>query len=165
MINIKINSKYINEYKNIIQTTNIQLGYKELTNSIKHVKTCLEKEMVSFDFSKNIIESNIEFTYFHFSNDILKSKGLKLVLVFLHKEFKYEICLSGINRKKQMEFYNSIKDNTVKYTLSNDPSKTYYVLKHKINKDFDYENIDILSKELCDIIQEFTRYVLYELIK
>ena len=160
MINIKANSKYINEYKKIIQTTDIQLGYKELINSIKHLKSYLQKEMKNFIFSKNIVENNLEYTYFHFTNKELKSHGLKLVLVFTHKEFKFEIFLSGVNRQKQINFFNDIKDKKIKYILSNNPSKTDYVLKYEINNNFNYETIEEISIDIYSDIQEFTKYIL-----
>lgn len=160
MINIKANSKYINEYKKIVQTTDIQLGYKELINSIKHLKSYLQKEMKNFIFSKNIVENNLEYTYFHFTNKELKSHGLKLVLVFTHKEFKFEIFLSGVNRQKQINFFNDIKDKKIKYILSNNPSKTDYVLKYEINNNFNYETIEEISIDIYSDIQEFTKYIL-----
>ena len=160
MINIKANSKYINEYKKIIQTTDIQLGYKELINSIKHLKSYLQKEMKNFIFSKNIVENNLEYTYFHFTNKELKSHGLKLVLVFTHKEFKFEIFLSGVNRQKQINFFNDIKDKKIKYILSNNPSKTDYVLKYEINDNFNYETLEEISIDIYSDIQEFTKYIL-----
>ena len=160
MINIKANSKYINEYKKIIQTTDIQLGYKELINSIKHLKSYLQKEMKNFIFSKNIVENNLEYTYFHFTNKELKSHGLKLVLVFTHKEFKFEIFLSGVNRQKQINFFNDIKDKKIKYILSNNPSKTDYVLKYEINDNFNYETLEEISIDIYSDIKEFTKYIL-----
>ena len=160
MINIKANSKYINEYKKIIQTTDIQLGYKELINSIKHLKSYLQKEMKNFNFSKNIVENNLEYTYFHFTNKELKSHGLKLVLVFTHKEFKFEIFLSGVNRQKQINFFNDIKDKKIKYILSNNPSKTDYVLKYEINDNFNYETLEEISIDIYSDIKEFTKYIL-----
>ena len=160
MINIKANSKYINEYKKIVQTTDIQLGYKELINSIKHLKSYLQKEMKNFIFSKNIVENNLEYTYFHFTNKELKSHGLKLVLVFTHKEFKFEIFLSGVNRQKQINFFNDIKDKKIKYILSNNPSKTDYVLKYEINDNFNYETLEEISIDIYSDIKEFTKYIL-----
>ena len=87
MKNITINTNYIEEYKKIIQTTNLQKGYQEIIKFFRYLRNYLQKEMNDFYFTGNIVENNMDYSYFQFTNENLKKKGLKIVFVFLHKEF------------------------------------------------------------------------------
>lgn len=146
---MKINSNYINDYKNIIQTTNLQKGYQEFVKFFRYLRTYLEKQMPGYIFTRNIVENNMDYSYFQFTNQSLKAKGLKIVIAFIHQSFTYEVWLSGVNRKVQNEYYNILRNrNVIKYTLTNNPNKTDYILKNQIIKSCNYDNIDLLLKEM-----------------
>lgn len=86
-----INIEYISEYKEIIKNTNLQKGYQEFIKVFKYLRVNLEKEMPDFKFTGNIVENNMDYSYFQFTNNQLKEKGLKIVFTFVHKTFTYEI--------------------------------------------------------------------------
>ena len=46
--NITINKNYIEEYKKIIQTTNLQKGYQEIIKFFRYLRNYLQKEMNDF---------------------------------------------------------------------------------------------------------------------
>ena len=62
--NISININYIEEYKNIIENTNLQKGYQEIIKLFKNLKIYFEKEMPKFKFTPNIVENNMDYSYF-----------------------------------------------------------------------------------------------------
>lgn len=138
-----INTNYIEEYKNIIQTTNLQRGYQELIKFFRYLRNYLQKEMTNFNFTANIVENNMDYSYFQFTNENLKKKGVKIVCVFLHKEFKYQVWLSGVNRQTQIKCFNMYEKNN-KYTMSPNPDKTDYILSKDINIELNYDNIENL---------------------
>ncbi|HPE14923.1 MAG TPA: hypothetical protein PLT65_03720 [Bacilli bacterium] len=155
MIIIKVNSNYINDYKNIIQTTNLQKGYQEFVRFFRYLRTYLEKEMPSYIFTSNIVENNMDYSYFQFTNQNLKSKNLKIVIAFIHQKFDYEIWLAGVNRKVQVYFYENLKNKLIKHTLTNNPNRTDYILKSKIIKNCDYDNIERMLIEIKLNIDDF----------
>lgn len=155
MIFIKINSNYINDYKNIIQTTNLQNGYQEFIKFFRYLRTYLEKEMPDYIFTSNIVENNMDYSYFQFTNQNLKSKNIKMAIAFVHKKIDFEIWLSGVNRKTQNYYYENIKDDLLKYTLTSNPNKTDYILKTKIINECNYDNIDQTLIEIKQNIDDF----------
>ena len=152
--NISININYIEEYKNIIENTNLQKGYQEIIKLFRYLKIYFEKEMPEFKFTSNIVENNMDYSYFQFTNDKLRENKLKIVFVFIHKDFKFQIWLSGINRNIQEKYFNIYKNT--KYNLSIDPNKTDYILYKDLN--FNYNNLEqsliCLKKEVYSFIND-----------
>lgn len=140
---ITINTNYIEEYKKIIQTTNLQKGYQESIKFFRYLKNYLQKEMNNFKFTANIVENNMDYSYFQFTNEKLKKKGLKIVFVFVHKEFKYQIWLSGVNRQTQVKYSDMYEKNN-KYTISPNPDKTDYIISRDIDIELNYDNLEDL---------------------
>lgn len=159
MFIIEINSKYINDYKNIVQTTNLQNGYQEFIKFFRYLRTYLEKEMNNYDFTNNIVENNMDYSYFQFTNQNLKSRNLKIVIAFIHKEFKYEIWLSGINRKVQLNYFEFLKEKSLLYILTNNPNKTDYILKSEISGIYNYDDLEQLLIRIKVSIEEFVRNI------
>lgn len=154
-----INTKHLLEYKKLIQTTNLQKGYQEQTKLFRLLRIYLEKELKGYTFSGNIVENNMDYAYFQFTNEDLKSKGLKIVLAFIYKDFEYEVWLSGYNRKVQNCYQKVFKEVECKYDLTNNPNRTDYILKNRITNDLDYNNIDKLQLEIKVGVEEFIESV------
>lgn len=144
---ITINTNYIEEYKNIIQTTNLQRDYQELIKFFKYLRNYLQKEMTDLNFTANIVENNMDYSYFQFTNENLKKKGLKIVFVFVHKEFKYQIWLSGVNRQEQVKYFNMYEKNT-RFKLTPNPIKTDYILSKDVETEFNYDDLEKLLNNL-----------------
>jgi hypothetical protein len=153
---MNINGNYINDYKNAIQNTNLQVGYQEFIKFFRYLRTYLEKEMKEYIFTSNIVENGMDYSYFQFTNAKMKSKGLKIVIVFVHKEFNYQVWLSGINRGIQIKYYEVLKKTKNQYTLTSNPDKTDYILKTNIINEFNYDQLELLLKK--------TKYDIFEFI-
>ncbi len=111
--------------------------------------------MPDYIFTSNIVENNMDYSYFQFTNQNLKSKNIKMVIAFVHKKIDFEIWLSGVNRKTQNYYYENIKDDLLKYTLTSNPNKTDYILKTKIINECNYDNIDQTLIEIKQNIDDF----------
>jgi hypothetical protein len=140
----QINGEYINEYQRLLQTTNLQKGYQEFIRFFRNLRTYLQKELPEYTFTGNIVENNMDYSYFQFANEDLKSKGLKIVIVFVHAEFSYQIWLSGLNREAQRKHYDYLKDKSHHYTLTANPNKTDFILKMPLVSECNYNNMEEL---------------------
>lgn len=152
---MKINKEYINEYRKIMQTTNLQRGYQEFIKLFRYLKIYFEKELKEYTFTSNIVENNMDYSYFQFTNKELKVKGLKIVISFVHKEFDYEVWLSGFNRDIQNKYFKILEEKNHKYTLTNDPNRTDYILKTNIISNYDYDNLEDMLKQMKNSVTEF----------
>jgi hypothetical protein len=150
-----INGDYIKEYESIMESTNLQRGYQELIKFFRYLKIYLEKEMTDYKFTGNIVENNMDYSYFQFYNEIFKNKGLKIVVVYVHKTCNYEVWLSGINRQTQVKYYEKIKGKKYKYELTSDPNRFDYILKEKIIEECNYKDLNNLLIKMSNKIQCF----------
>jgi len=121
-------------------STNLQIGYQAFVSFFRQLRTFLQKEMPQFAFTGNIVENNMDYTYFQFTNEALKSRGLKIVIAFVHGVFEYQIWLSGLNREIQRNQYELLKATNHPYTLTDNPNKTDYILRTELIGECNYTN-------------------------
>lgn len=110
-------------YKELLLTTKLQQGYQEFIKLFRYLRVELEKDLHEFSFSGSIVENRMDFAYFQLLSDELKEKGLKVQVVFAHKEFQFEVWVSGYNRKIQCDYYNYLKNTNIEYTINDNPNR------------------------------------------
>ena len=146
----------LNVYKELLSTTELQTSYQEFINLFRYLRIELEKELDDFSFSNNIVENRMDFAYFQLFSDELKAKGLKAQIIFVHKEFQFEVWISGYNRKIQRDYYNYFKNQNIKYIINGDPDRVDYIIKSPLPKDIDISNgellIDLLKSEVSEMV-------------
>lgn len=150
-----INTKYILEFKNIIQKTNLQKGYQEQMKLFRLLRLYLKKDLTNYVFSGNIVENNMDYAYFQFTDNIFKSKGLKIVIVFIYKDFEYEVWMSGYNRNIQNDYFRILKTIEHKYSITENPNKTDYILRYRITNNNNFSTFNQLLQEIKTGTQQF----------
>lgn len=131
-------------------------GYQEFIKFFRYLRIYLEQALPEYEFTSNITENNMDYSYFQFTNRELKAKGIKYVVAFVHLSFNYEVWLSGFNRKIQKELYSKIKNQKPNnYLLTDNPNSTDYVLKNLIVENCDYNELDQLLHEMKSGIVKF----------
>lgn len=142
-----------------MQTTDLQKGYQELIKFFRILRTSLSASMKKYKFSGNIVENNMDYSYFQFTDAELKDRGLKIVIAFVHKDFVYEIWLSGVNRDIQSKFHLLLKNKKCNYEFSRDPSKIDFIIKDRLVDDVDYEKSDKLIETIEVNSEKFIKNV------
>ena len=84
-------------------------------------------------FQANVTENGMDYSYFQFYDVCLKRLGLKMVVVFRHREFRLEIWLSGVNRKARCEWAEKLACQVLPFERSPDPKHTDYILRFPIS--------------------------------
>lgn len=134
---MKFNSAYLKDYERLMKNTNLQKGYQEFCKLFRYIKIKLEKAYPTFPFSKNIVENNMDYSYFQLTSAEMKAKGLKIVVTFVHHQFQLEVWLSGINRKFQIDYYQKIKNDQIPFELNHQPDRVDYIIKNIVNQPTD----------------------------
>lgn len=156
---MKFNRDLLNEYKTLLQTTDLIEAYQEFIKLFRFLRIELEKTMTEYRFQGNIAENGMDYSYFLFWNEELKSKGLKIAVVFVHRDFRFEVWVSGFNRKYQSKYYDILKDKEIPFELTSSPTKTDYILRVPAdisdisNGDYVVEKIKSISDELLIFIK------------
>lgn len=123
-------------YQNLLQTTQLQKAYQEWFRWFRFLRNELEKQMPDYKFQAAVAENGMEYAYFQFTSSLLKEKGLKIVVVFLHKSFSLEVWLSGINRKTQAIWGARLCSEGTSFSRTVDPMHTDYILRAPVSVDW-----------------------------
>lgn len=156
---MNFNIKYLETYRNLLATTELQLGYQEFIKLFRFLRIELEKELPDFSFSSNIVENNMDFAYFQLTDTDLREKGVKIQVVFVHKSFRFEVWASGYNRKTQCFYYNKLKNQPLKYYLNDNPERIDYIFKAEIEKDIELHSGDIVISKIKPVVLEMITFV------
>ena len=128
------NSALLNQYRTLLQTTDLQMAYQEFIRFFRYLRTELEKQMPDCKFQGGIVENAMEYAYFSLTNDCLRTEGLKIVVAFVHKTFQLEVWISGVNRKVQCSWKEKL-EISLPFELTPDPKSTDFIARIPVNTD------------------------------
>ena len=111
-------NKDIAEYTGQLSKGKIQRAYKGIMTFMAELKATLEQQYP--DYSAGALYFGyMDMTYFAFTPPELKNKKLKIAIVYLHEQGRFEVWLAGNNRQIQAQFIEKLsKINTGGYNLS-----------------------------------------------
>ena len=107
------------------------------------------------DFIKNlsdqysftgILHGYMDYTYFYYSNDFLKSKKLKLGLVLNHLEMRFEVWLLGNTIPNQKKYWEIFK--TTKWNKDKTEMPKYSILETTLIGNPDFNNLNALTEQI-----------------
>ena len=111
-------NNYVREYTTQLSKGQIQKAYKGIMLFMSGLSTYLAGRYP--DYSEgNLYFGYMDMTYFAFTPSVLKDKKLKIAIVYLHEQGRFEVWLGGSNRKVQSENIALLcRKNIGKYKLS-----------------------------------------------
>ncbi|NVM19792.1 MAG: hypothetical protein HWN80_18970 [Candidatus Lokiarchaeota archaeon] len=113
-----------------------------------------------FRVSSNIYSGYMDLTYFHFFPKSLKPRKLKIVILFIHETFRFEVWLAGNNKKVQLKYLNLFtKSNWNKYHLASMTKGVDSILDHILIDNPDFRELDMLTKQIEQGTLKFLRDV------
>lgn len=96
----------------------------------------------------NISFGYLDYTYFPFSNEYLRSQKLRFGIVLNHQKMQFELWLMGQNESLQKEYWNKLKDSEWNKGISERPQ--YSVLEVCLNDNIDFENKNAMTKHIFE---------------
>ena len=137
---------YVASYQSQLQKGDILIAYKELVSFVMKLRTDLKRDS-SFDYSVTaILHGYLDYTYFYFSNDFLKSKKLKFGLVLNHLEMRFELWLLGNTAEIQKKYWTFLKET--KWNKNRMEMPIYSVLEVVLIETPNFNNLLLLQKSL-----------------
>lgn len=111
-------NKYILEYTSQLRRGQIQKAYKGIMTIMTDLRTYLVSTNPEYATSA-LYFGYMDMTYFSFTPPDMKKKNLKIAVVYLHEESRFEVWLAGSNRKIQADYVARLsKKNIGRYSLS-----------------------------------------------
>ena len=139
----------MNEYKKQLKRGYIQDAYQGLMEFFRDLRSHFKNKYPDYSVSGSIYYGYMDMTYFSLFPESLKSRKLKIALVFIHDKFRFEVWLSGSNRNVQTEFWKLLKERDWnKYHLAANPRAVDYVIDHILINDPDFSDLDTLSRQI-----------------
>lgn len=103
----------------------------------------------------------MDMTYFAFTPVALKEKKLKIAIVFLHEDCKFELWLAGSNRKIQAEYIELLKLKDIgKYTLTQINPGVDSIIESIIVEQPNFNDIEQLKKQIETKTLEFVKDII-----
>lgn len=132
---------YAEIYKNQLQQGDIQIAYERLLKYMMALRTHLEKN-TEFQVG-NVSPGYLDFSYFPFFNEYLRTRKLRFGIVLNHKEMCFELWLMGQNANVQAKYWGALKDSKWNRHLTSMPR--YSVLETVLVAKPDFDDLDALA--------------------
>jgi len=151
----------IAEYTAQLQKGQIQIAYRGIMTFMSTLKSTLESNHPDYAAS-GLYFGYMDMTYFAFTPLELKRRNLKIAIVYLHLENRFELWLGGGNRKVQAEYIELLKGKDLgHYRLSQVSPGVDSIIECIVAEHPDFENVEELMKNLEDQTIEFAKKVNY----
>lgn len=139
-------NKYVSIYKEQLKKGDILLAYNELVKFVMKLRTGFINNFSGQYSFAGILHGYMDYTYFYYSNDFLKSKKLKLGLVLNHLEMRFEIWLLGNTISTQKKYWELLK--TTKWNKNKTEMPKYSILEATLVENPDFNHLNTLAEQI-----------------
>lgn len=152
---MEIRFDYLLEYETFLKTTSLQRDYQEFLKFFKYLRVYLEQNLPASLFMGGITENGMDYAYFQFTNEALRTQGLKIVIAYVHNTTSLEAWLSGVNRKTQAEVFARLQKTGTDYEQTPDPNRFDYILKTGILPAPGFSGGDAIYSDILENVARF----------
>lgn len=137
---------YVAIYKDQLNKGDILIAYNELVKFVMKLRVDFIKNLSEQYSFSGILHGYMDYTYFYYTNDFLKSKKLKLGLVLNHLEMRFEIWLLGNTIAVQKNYWDLLKKS--KWNKDKTEMPKYSILEAVIENEPDFDELPLLSQRI-----------------
>jgi hypothetical protein len=150
------------EYTDLLKKGRIQKAYKGIISFMSGLKAYLEKNYSDY-FISGVYQGYMDMTFITFTPNVLKNRNLKIAIVYLHEEARFELWLTGRNRQIQADYIELFSGKDIEsYTLSKAAPGVDAIISAIIEEDPDFDDeyllinkIEIAALEFIDDLIKF----------
>jgi hypothetical protein len=140
----------IQEYRLQLGKGHIQKAYKGIMAFMSSLKSDLERAYPDY-FTSALYFGYMDMTYFAFTPSQLKENKLKVAIVYLHEEGRFEAWLGGNNRKIQGETIARLEhQNLSKYYLSQVQPGVDSIIESILVEQPNFDQLEALKAQIED---------------
>lgn len=139
-------NKYVATYKEQLIKGDILIAYKELVKFVMRLRIAFMKSLADQYSFAGILHGYLDYTYFYFSNDILKSRKLKFALVLNHLDMRFEIWLLGNTLPIQEKYWELLK--ATKWNKDRTEMPKYSILECIVVEKPNFNNLELLANQI-----------------
>ncbi|MGE5627200.1 MAG: DUF7000 family protein [Solirubrobacterales bacterium] len=151
---------YINEYTKQLSKGQIQKAYKGIITFMSGLKNYMENKYPEYT-SSSLYFGYMDMTYFAFTPLKLKKKNLKIAVVYLHEQNRFDVWLAGGNKGIQAEYIEKMKYIDIgNYKLSRINPGVDSIIELQIIEHPNFDQVEDLMKKVEIKTIEFTKNIL-----
>jgi hypothetical protein len=148
--------EYFAEYKRQMAKGDIQKAYRGLMEFILSLRSYFANNYPAYDVSGSIYHGYMDMTYFSFIPPELKLRKLKVAIVFVHENCRFEAWLAGYNKHIQARYWKEFKDRGWdKYSLVPALQGRDAIIEHTLVGDPDFRDLAGLTQEIEHEVLKF----------
>jgi hypothetical protein len=140
--------KYLDQYRAQLQKGAVRAAYKGLMGYLQDLRLHLKTGHPDF-FVSGIQFGHMDFTYFYFFPKAIKRQNLKIVILFVHDTFRFEVWLAGYNKATQAKYWKLFMENGWnKAPLAPTTKGTDYIVQSVLVDNPDFSNLSALTNQI-----------------
>lgn len=101
---------YMNEYHRQMEKGEIQKAYKGLMEYLMALRAHFQNRYPQYAVPGGIYYGYMDMSYFSILPQSLKDRQLKIAVVFLHREFRFEVWLAAVNKGVQRRYWDLFQE-------------------------------------------------------
>lgn len=106
---MKTFSDCVQEYRKLVKQGDVVTAYRGLMEFMATLRTHFRNRHPEFSVSGNLYFGYMDMTYFPLVPEKLKVRGLKIAIVLIHEDIRFEAWLSGTNKAIQAEYWEMFR--------------------------------------------------------
>ena len=153
----------IEKYAAQLRKGQVQKAYKGIMTFMSGLKTYMENRYPEYSVNA-LYFGYMDMTYFAFTPPDLKNKQLKIAIVYIHEQSRFEIWLCGSNKKIQTEYINRMNQINIEgYQLSRAAPGVDSIIEAILVERPDFDHPEELEKQIetksIDFINDITIFL------
>ena len=151
---------YIREYSVQLKKGQVQKAYKGIMLFMGELKAYMENKYSEY-IAGALYLGYMDMTYFAFTPLELKNRKLKIAVVYLHEQNRFEVWLAGSNKNIQAEYIKLLKHKDIdNYKLSQVLPGVDSIIESIIDEQPDFDHIEELRMKIESKTIEFANHML-----
>ncbi|MEI7883792.1 MAG: hypothetical protein WCI30_00405 [Clostridia bacterium] len=152
---MKTLNELISDYTYHLQHGEMQLAYKGVLDFIGKLRANFIKKYPHYDIS-SIYQGYMDMSYFSLTTKLLKEKGLKIAIVYMHEKGHFKVWLSARNREIS-KLYASVflGKNFDKITVFHDDDNQDAIIECTLTSSPNFEEQVLLTDTIEQGVEQF----------
>lgn len=148
------------EYTRQLQKGVIQQAYRGIMEYLLSLRAALQVRHPEYIVPGGLYQGYMDMSYFSFTPPTLVAKKLKVAIVYLHEQGRFEVWLAGANRQVQAQYYKKLKGLDLgPYQLVTPGAGVDAIVSHTLVMNPDFTDLDALTARLEAGVLQFIAVV------
>ena len=157
---MKTLNQQIDSYTGLVQQGDVRAAYKGIMEFMGQLRAAFTATDSDITVGGSLYQGYLDMTYFSLNTNLLRERGLKVAVVYLHDKKAFEAWLSARNRTI-LARYRPIFDDMIldEIEVFHDETNEDAVLESLLTDAPDFDRQDKLMAELISGTEKFTAAV------